>query len=629
MSMRARATLVTAAFLVLLMLTLVVMWLAIQGRYLRAEQYARVRIVTYLIAEVSEDSLLEGNTLRLAQVVDDIAAENAMDRILIADRTGAVQVDSDHRAYNETPVLMERALRNDSEIIVTRPGHWWSAVAARNDVGQELGAVMVRYSTESLVSAQRRSRALGLALAIASIVIGSALAYFAARLITRPLEVLLAGIRRMQTGDAVASVAVTGAPEFTEIGQAFNEMSSVVSERVRRLELLNRLAAELPPAGDLREIASILRRYTWPMMGARSYLWAIDPLSRTLVPVPSDEGERMGEPVAVSPESVVGRAFMQRRMIVIGGEGQELPPGSAIAAGIPVRSALVLPLSTHDSISGVMALSFPSERWTGKEDIAMAWAVVNVAAPAVTARLRADTQGRAAAALQSLLVPSELPDMGLDVAAEYRPAEELAGLGGDYYDLVRLADSRWCIIVGDTSGKGLEAAQHTATAKYVIRSYILEYSGPAEALYWSNRALALQEQADSFITVFCGVLDASSGWMTYASAGHTPPLIFRRAAGQVEPLPTRGMALGIRRLEVYEEQAVHLAPGDVFCAFTDGITEARRDGEWFGDTRLQEVLSSCADLPARDICAAIVREVREFTGEALKDDVVLVVIKMP
>ncbi len=629
MSTRVRATLITAAFLVVLTLTLIGIWLLLQGRYLREEQYRRVYVVTHLIEEVSQGPLEEGNILRLARVADDTIADRSISRIMVSDRTGAVVADSDHEAYGVRPRLMARALRSEDEIVVARPDHWWGAIAVRNEAGQVLGAVMVRFPTESLVSAQRRTWIIGLVMALTGILLGSVLAYFAARIVTRPLDRLLEGIRRLQAGEAVEPIPESGGPELAEIGRAFNEMSGTVRQRVRRLELLNQLAADLSLAGNISAIAYTVRRYTMPMINAESFIWVVDPLSRVLTMVPTEEGESVGEPVSASSRSAVAVAFVERRMVVVGGEGGEMPPGSEIAPGLTAGSAIVLPLITNEGVAGVLAMVSPTGRWMGKEDIALTWAISNSVAPVVMARLRAETQSRAAATLQSLLVPAETPEMGVDLSAVYTPAEEMAGLGGDYYDLIPLGDSRWCIVVGDTSGKGLEAAQHTATAKYVIRSYVLEYGDPADALYWSNRALVLQEQAGRFITVFCGVLDPDTGALTFANAGHTLPLIYHPASGLVEYLSGQGLALGIMAEESYTDSAVRLHSGDIFCAYTDGITEARRGSEWFGDRRLSEVVVENSRRSAREICDTLLQEVRDFTGEALRDDVALVVIKMP
>ncbi len=628
MSTRSRVALTTAGFLIVLTLSLIILWLVLQGRYLRAEQSARVHVVTELIAEISETALAEGNILRLARVADSTVSERSTSRVMIADRTGAVIVDSDHTAYNVRPGIVARALESDDTIVISRPTHWWGATAVRDDAGRVLGAVMVEFPTDDLLAAQARARMLGLMLGLVGVLIGSMLAFITAQILTKPLEQLLEGIRHLEAGAVAEPVPETGGPELAEIGRAFNQMSDAVLERVSRLELLNQMAAGLPLASDLRDVASTIQRYAHMIMGVGSLMWVADPLSRTLTPVPSEAGLEAGEPVPTGSPEPVARAFADRRTIVVGDQG-EYPPGSEIAAGITARSAMVLPLSTYDGVIGTLALTYPRGRLITLEDRALARAIVNSAAPAVMSTLRTEAQARAAATLQSLLVPSEIPEIGPDISAVYVPAEAIAGLGGDYYDIIPVGRSRWSIIVGDTSGKGLDAARNTATAKFVIRSYILEYGDPAETLMWSNRALVLQEQGGRFITLFCSVLDVDAGTLTYANAGHVSPLWYRKASGVIEPQGGQGMALGVAEGVSYVDYTIRMQSGDVFCAFTDGITEARRGREWFGDDRLSELLLQVADRPASEICATILQDVREFTGGPLKDDVVLVALKMP
>ncbi len=630
MSIRARATLVTAIFLALLTLTLIGLWLGLQGRYLYNEQYRRARVVTRLVEEVSQQPLEEGHILRLAEVADKTAADKTISRVLISDRTGAVMADSKHSDYLNTPLLMKRALTTQGIIIEPKAGSWWGAMAVRNDLGQVLGGVMIEFPAADLESAQRRSRIMGLLLALAGIGAGSGLAFFAAQVITRPLQRLLEAIRRLQRGEAAEPVPASGGPELAEIGAAFNEMSGEVRERLRRLELLNQMAADLPPASDFQAIALTIRQFARSIMEAKSYIWVMDQLSRTLSSVPAEDGEAVGEPVAVSPDIAAGRASIERRTLIIGGVEADLPAGSEIVPGLSADSAMVLPLITQEGIAGVLALAFPeSGRWMTQDDRVIARAIGNAAGPVIMARLRAETQSRTAAALQSLLVPTEMPSTGVDVGAVYAPAEEMAGLGGDYYDLVPLGEDRWCIIVGDTSGKGLEAAQHTATVKYVIRSYVLEYGDSAEALSWSNRALVLQERAGMFITVFCGILNTGSGDLSYANAGHTAPILYSRATGKVEYGTAEGMVLGVMQGATYTDVSTRLESGDILCVYTDGITEARRGEEWFGESGLSEVIVANADRTADEICQAVLGKVRNFRGEGLKDDVVLVVLKMP
>jgi phosphoserine phosphatase RsbU/P len=109
-----------------------------------------------------------------------------------------------------------------------------------------------------------------------------------------------------------------------------------------------------------------------------------------------------------------------------------------------------------------------------------------------------------------------------------------------------------------------------------------------------------------------------------ASAGHPSPRIVR--AGAVEPMGVRGLALGIAGDQVYEAERVTLEPGDAAVLFTDGLLEARRDGELYGEERLDDSLARHASLPAEELAVALVEDCRAFGGE-LADDCAVVVLK--
>lgn len=632
MSTRARSTLMAIAFLTVLTLAFVALWLTFQRRYLQGEQAKRVHVATDLIAEAGEMSLSEGNVLRLAYMADRVAAAGQISRVMIADRTGAIIVDSAHSAYGTRPPIVLRALQTDRTIIEASPSRWIATEAITTEVGQTIGCVWTEFPTAALRGAQRRALLVALLLAGLGILVGSVLSFLFADYVTRPLGRLLGGIRQLQSGESTEPIPPLRATrELDEIGRAFNEMAGVIQERVRRLELLNQMAASLPVASDLEDAAFIIRGAVASIMDARSYLWIADPLSRELAPVvAADEQELVGEPVGATCNCAVARAFANRRLIIIGAHEADLPSGSPLVHDFRVASALVLPLVTYDGIAGVLAVVRAGRRtFVSNEDIALVSAIGNVVAPVIMARLRAEAQARSAAALQSLLVPTDIPEIGVDISAIYVPAEEITGLGGDYYDIVPLGGSRWAVIIGDASGKGLEASRLTTNAKYVIRSYMLEYGDPAQAMRWSNRALVFQGEPGRFITVFAVSLDVAAGDVRYANAGHTWPVLYRRETGEISFLEVEGMAMGVAlEAEFADGQAV-LHSGDILCLYTDGITEARHDHEWFGEQRIADAIKECAAKSAEEIRDHIISQVHAFVGNGFKDDVVLLVLKMP
>ncbi len=184
-------------------------------------------------------------------------------------------------------------------------------------------------------------------------------------------------------------------------------------------------------------------------------------------------------------------------------------------------------------------------------------------------------------------IPARFGAVGTSVA--YRPAEGPAA-GGDFYDLFALEDGRLAVIVGDVSGHGPAALPQTALIRYTLRTYLDAGLQPRAALHAA--AVTLDHQLDgSFATVVLASYDPSDRTLTYACAGHPPPLVITD-----EPLDTvlSGAAppIGVGLPTGTRQTILKLPPGAAVCFFTDGIVEARIGGELFGTHRLTETLTS-------------------------------------
>lgn len=622
-------TLVTAIFLSILTVIFVCIWITVQGKYLMAAQSSRAQLATALMAQLAQQSLEDGNILRLAYMADRTAKSDMISRVMVADMTGEIIVDSRHLAYGTKPDVVRRAMTATNDEIQTDEKYWIETAGIRAESGRVLGCIVLEFPTQALARAQRHAWMVGVLVALLGVIIGSIIAFFAAYLITSPLERLLVGIRRLQAGEAGEPIPELGGHELAEIACAFNEMAGAVMERQHSLELLNQMAVSLPLASGIEEIASVADQYTQSIMGAGAYLWIVDQISRTLNPISPVLHGTTTKPMPSNDVFMVGQSFTDRRVIVAGEGSCDMPASSAVADGFIPRSSIALPLITPDGVAGVLVIADMKWHVVSAEDEAMARAIGNAVAPIVMSRLKIDAQVRTSAAMQSLLIPNELPNLHVDLYTAYAPAEKIVGLGGDYYDFAPLDDNSFAFVVGDTSGKGLEAARYTANAKYAIRSNLLEEGTPADALYRSNKVLIAQGEFWKFITVFCAVLDTSSGVMLYADAGHEPPLLYRSSSHEIEILDTTGVPLGAVPDAKYKNEQIELKSGDILCIYTDGIPEARHQGDWFGTQRLCDILTKMANQSCREIGERIMQDVMDFVGGGLRDDVVLVVLKMP
>jgi sigma-B regulation protein RsbU (phosphoserine phosphatase) len=258
-----------------------------------------------------------------------------------------------------------------------------------------------------------------------------------------------------------------------------------------------------------------------------------------------------------------------------------------------------------------------------------------------------------ASEVQQRLFPERPPESRLlDLAGLCHPAQ---GVGGDYFDFLRLDARRLAVAVADVAGKGISAALLMSVVQASLRSQAGSVP-PPELVEAMNRLLYRSAARNRFATFFYGEFDEASGRLVYVNAGHNPPLLFRRLDGpgagvgalraavggeaaalavaapeaSLLRLSTGGLVIGAVAATRYEQAEVTLGPGDLLVAYTDGVTEAWNDrDEEFGEQRLAEVVSACSHLPAAAIADAVVRAVRDFADPVPPhDDVTLVVAKV-
>jgi phosphoserine phosphatase RsbU/P len=250
------------------------------------------------------------------------------------------------------------------------------------------------------------------------------------------------------------------------------------------------------------------------------------------------------------------------------------------------------------------------------------------------ARQRAEeSEARArqlARTLQETLIPAAPPRIPhLDVAGCYRPAGRGDEVGGDFYDVFEVETADWAIVLGDVMGKGAEAAVVTALVRHATRAAAVSVRQPAMVLRTLNAALR-DHATDRFCTAAYARVRprAHSATVTLASAGHPLPLLVR-AGEEPRPVASTGTLLGVLPELDIEDAAVELHRGDAVVLFSDGVTEARRGGEFYGDDRLVRSAAAAAGSTASDLAEHIVAEVLDFQDGFPRDDIAVVVLRVP
>lgn len=186
-----------------------------------------------------------------------------------------------------------------------------------------------------------------------------------------------------------------------------------------------------------------------------------------------------------------------------------------------------------------------------------------------------DEQRQIAETLQLSLLPQSLdPPEGIEATARYWPAGSANLIGGDFYDLFVVDDTRWGIAIGDVCGKGIEAASLTGLARHTLRAAARSSSSPADVLQAVHHALRDHQPATFCTAAFAYLTPRHDGsyLLQLALGGHPEPLV-RRADGSVETIGERGTLLGMIEPTLVEV-SVEVHPGDTLVLYTDGLTDA-------------------------------------------------------
>jgi len=261
--------------------------------------------------------------------------------------------------------------------------------------------------------------------------------------------------------------------------------------------------------------------------------------------------------------------------------------------------------------------------------IGVAWRNSQQTAGLIAAREQ-ERELQIAKTIQISLLPNSTPDLpGIELAGICVPARQV---GGDYYDFLPRSTDRVDLVIGDVSGHNVGAALIMAETRTFIHARSADIGNIHSIMQELNEFFYEDlTRAELFITMFYCSFRQTDRRLTYSSAGHNRPLLWRHNRSACERLDAEGMILGIKPRVVFEEKSTQLEAGDVLLLYTDGVTEAAHPdtGQFFGEERLCTLLEDIQHLQAQVIVDEILRQVRIFTGvHNFQDDVSLVVMKV-
>jgi serine phosphatase RsbU (regulator of sigma subunit)/anti-sigma regulatory factor (Ser/Thr protein kinase) len=294
-------------------------------------------------------------------------------------------------------------------------------------------------------------------------------------------------------------------------------------------------------------------------------------------------------------------------------------------------SLCAVPLEVQGRRLGALRFSFSEARLFDEDERRF---VLTLAAQTAQALNRAQLQRErleVSRRLQRSLLPPQLPSLpGVDVAALYHPFGDGLDVGGDFYDIWPVRNGRWAIAIGDVAGTGPEAAAVTALARHTLRALTMTQSDPERVMRSLNQALldAADDEDDRFCTAIFGVLTTGESVLLDLASGGHPPVLVRRASGHVEQVHVGGGLLGAFVEPDVATVRIRLEPGDLLTLVTDGVVEARHDGQMFSMEGAVQVLS--AELPsAHAVAVALEQAVLAHAGGDLNDDMAAVIVRVP
>lgn len=229
---------------------------------------------------------------------------------------------------------------------------------------------------------------------------------------------------------------------------------------------------------------------------------------------------------------------------------------------------------------------------------------------------------------QTLLPPTEPRVPGLELATVHRPAGDGLLVGGDFYDVFRLAGDEWGVLLGDVCGKDAEAATVTALARWTLRAAAVESNGTADAVANLNDLL-LGHNTERFCTVVLLRLrpDGASWRVVMSVGGHPPPLLLGGIAEDAT-IADAGPLVGVIPDAHFPETYLTLAPGQGLLLYTDGVTDARNGSTFFEDHGLLASVRAHGTEP-RTVVDGLIADVEEFRSGQATDDVAILALRVP
>ena len=291
-----------------------------------------------------------------------------------------------------------------------------------------------------------------------------------------------------------------------------------------------------------------------------------------------------------------------------------------------INAFMVLPLVVQGGVLGALALQYATPQQFDESSIELAQRMSTALSLALENARRYETERTIAETLQETLVLLPQHVAGVEFAQFYQSASDTGRVGGDFIDIFEIRDGKVAVTLGDVSGKGLSAASLTATVRNTIRAYAIEGLPPVAVISHTNEITRRFSSTETFVTLMYAVIDTRSGVIRFVNAGH-PAGVVVRDGHVTDHLGPGNSIVGAFEQVGFSEGRSKLGAGDCLVLFSDGVTEARRDGELFGDAGVAKALSECKDESPDEVVQALHDAVLAWARGELRDDVAILAVR--
>jgi GAF domain-containing protein len=502
--------------------------------------------------------------------------------------------------------VTEAAIERGEPLLINDVKHWKGAEALRARLNEQLGqpaaaAAWQWYEASSFISCPVRTtggRMLGV-LALSR---------------SPPLQPL--GEEHLRVTEVFASLAALALER--------SELLEREAQRAHAEELLHNAAQQVTGSLDLDTVyAAIVEQAAILAEAPTVLLLRLDSVTQTLRTVASiGASERLTRHRYAIGEGMIGRAVETGEPYV------SRPEDSARflswVTGEGVGSFVHVPLNLGPRRFGVLTVCHPEAGMLGDRRLALLQSLTRPAAAAIANALEFQHERRVASALTRGFIPGAPPELeGFALGTVYEPVGHDVS-GGDIFGVWRLPNGELAVLVGDVSGKGLEVAAVSAMVRFFIEARTWDADRPAQVLAQTNSILRRRLPGRvAMVTAFLAIIDGPV--LSYANAGHVPPLLVGEV-GAPQELLTTGLPLGVTDDVTYGHRELPFGEHDLLFASTDGLLEARRGGELFGQDRIAALVAEHASLDPQALVELAYAEA-EHWARALTDDVAIIALR--